>query len=207
MLNDLGREMAQISSNNGKTITCVQGGTKKITIKFGKKASTYSAYYDNCRENNVVRDSIYEIETINDEVVRDEEKPTKNRELFDAAVSDDIAKVTMQIKNKADVNISYKMPLVAGGEVNGWTPLTSAVLNGNLELVKLLVKEGAWINHLNSDVRNALWHATSTGKINIVKYLLKNGSFVNNSDITDTTPLMKAAINGDTEIVKLLIAY
>ncbi len=207
MLDDLGGDMSQVYSNNGKKVKCAQGGTKKITIQFGERSSIYSAYYDSCRENNVLRDIIYEIETVGDQVVRDEEKPTKNRELFDAAVLNDIAKVRTQLKNKADINISYKMPIVAGGETDDWTPLASAALNGNLEMVKLLVKEGAWINYLNGDIRNALWHGTSSGNISVVKHLLEKGAYVNNSDIANTTPLMKAAINGDSEIVRLLIGF
>jgi ankyrin repeat protein len=207
MVDDLGGDMAQVSRNNGKTIKCVRGGTKKITIRFSEKSSTYSAYYDNCRENNDVRDSIYEIETVGMEVVRDEEKPTRNRELFDAAMLDDVTKVRLQLSGKANVNVFYKIPKVEGGDINGWTPLMSAAANGNLEIVKLLVKEGAWINYLNGDVRNALWYATTTGKTELVKYLLEKGAYVNNSDISNMTPLMMAAVNGDSEIVKLLISY
>lgn len=207
MVNDLGGDMAQVSRNNGKIIKCSQGGTKKITIQFGETSSLYSASYDSCRENGVVRDAIYEIETIGDEVVREEEKPSKNRELFDAVIANDIAKVISKLKNKADVNIHYKLPVVAGGEVEGWTPLMSAAFNANLDMVKLLVKKGAWINYLNSEVKNALWLATYAGNVGVVEYLLKNRAYVNNSDNSSTTPIMLAAINDDVEIAKLLIGY
>lgn len=207
MVNDLGGDMAQVYNNNGKTIKCAQGGTKKISIKFGKNASIYSAYYDKCRENDDIRDVIYEIETVGEDVVKNKRKSTINRELFDAAISNDSEKVRLQLKNNADVNTTYNMPVVAGGEIERWTPLMSAASNGNLNILKLLINKGAWVNYMNSEVKSALWYATYSGKADVVKYLLEHGAYVNNSDLANTTPLMIAAMNGDTEVVKVLIAH
>jgi ankyrin repeat protein len=207
MLDDLGGNMALVGLNNGRIIKCSQGGTKKVTIRFNGSSAVYVAQYDNCRENNKVRDSMYVIETYDEEVLKDEEKPTKNRELFDAAASDNIQVVRNQLNNNADANTTYNMPVGEGVEIERWTPLMSAAANGNLEIVKLLVKQGAWINFLNSDVRNALWYATNAGSVDVVKLLLENGGYANNSDFSNTTPLMMAAINGDTEIVRLLTSH
>jgi ankyrin repeat protein len=205
MIDDLGGDMALMSYNNGRTLKCVQGGTKRITVRFGEKTSTYSAYYDNCKEKNVVRDSIYEIETSGDKVVRDDVKPNNNKQLYDAALTNNINQVKTQLNNKADVNISYSMSLQGGGNLDRFTPLMGAATNGNLEIAKLLIKEGAWINFMNSDVRNALWYATNTGKLDLVKFLVDKGAYINISDLSGTTPLMLAAINGDSEIIKLFI--
>ncbi|OGU17548.1 MAG: hypothetical protein A2076_02050 [Geobacteraceae bacterium GWC2_53_11] len=206
MVNDLGGDMSQVTLNNGKTLKCAQGGTKKITIKFGEKASVYSAHYDKCRENGEIRDVINEIETVGEEVVKFEVKPTKNRELFDAVISNDVAKAKSLLKDKADVNSTYSMPVTAGGEIDRWVPLMSAASNANLEMVKLLVNGGAWINYLNGEVKNALWYAVYAGNVDVVKYLLAHKAYVNNSDSADTTPLMVAVMNGDTDVVRVLIA-
>lgn len=207
MVNDLGGNMNRISDNNGKTLNCAQGGTKKISIKFGENASSYYAYYDRCRENDEFRDVIYEIETIDEEVVKNEAKPTLNRELFDAVMSNDAPLVKSFLKKKANVNVTYTMPIVAGGEIERWTPLMSAASNGNVTMSRILIKAGAWVNYLNGQVKNALWYAVNSGKTDVVKYLLEQGAYVNNSDIANTTPLMVAAMNGDADIVKLLVSH
>jgi len=51
MVNDLGGSANQ-KANNGKVLKCVNGGTKKITIKGG----TYQGVYKNCREYGRTRD-------------------------------------------------------------------------------------------------------------------------------------------------------
>lgn len=206
MLDDLG-DVSQIPRNNGKTFKCSLGGTKKVTVTFSEKTTIYSAYYDNCREKDRVRDVIYEIETSGSDVVRDEEKPTKNEELFNAAVLNDLDKVKTQLGNKALVNMPHSMPMDGGGAVDGWTPLMAAASNGNLEMVKLLVKKGAGINLLNAESKSALWYATTTGNPELVGFLLKSGARVNSADLSGMTPLMVAAVNGDVEVVKLLIKH
>lgn len=207
MVNDLGGDMQMVVRNNGKVLKCSQGGTKKISIKFGAEISTYIATYDNCRENGKVRDVIYEIEAMGDEVLKDNEKPSKSRELFNAAVANKIDKLRSLLKEGAKVNVDYSMQLDSGGEITGFTPLMSASSNKNIEAVRLLIKEGAWVNYMGSEVRNALWYATYVGSTEVVKFLLENGAYINNSDMLDMTPVMAASINGDTEIVRLLIKY
>lgn len=204
MIADLSGDALQHA--NGVTIKCSQGGTKKVTIKYEKETAKYSAFYNNCKENNSVRDAIYEIETINGVIVSDVEKRTPSGLLFDAAILNDLSAVRTQLNNKADVNYTGTMP-TEGRDIDSWTPLMSAAANGNLQVVTLLVKRGALINHLNSDARNALWLATYSGHADVVKYLLKQGAYYDNSDKDNITPLMLAATNNDVAIAGSLLKY
>lgn len=206
MIADLNGTSLQHKHFNGVVLTCKYGGTKKITIKFDNGTAKYSAYYNNCKENNVVRDAVYEIETVNDIVTVDNERRTANGELFDAVTANDMKKVNTILNDKADVNYSEKMPIGDGKFTDSWTPLMSAAANGNLEIVDLLVRRGAWVNYLNGNAQNALWLATYFGHEDVVKFLLKHGGYFDNADIDNITPLMLASMGGNSEIADLLLS-
>jgi len=206
MIADLNVATLQQKSINGITVKCADGGTKKVTIKFENKGTVkYSAHYNNCKEKDLVRDVIYEIETVDDLIVRDVEKRTANGELFDAAGANDINKVKKSLKSKADVNYSEELSTEDGGEIASWTPLMSAASLGNLAMVELLVKRGARINDVNGDIHNSLWLAAYYGKTDVVKYLIKRGGHYNAADSSGMTPLMMASVNGDIDVVELLL--
>ena len=87
----------------------------------------------------------------------------------------------------------------------------TACVNGNLEMVKLFIENGANINSkgLLGD-ETALIVAANAGKKDIVKYLIENGADVNSKcsvyKYTDGyTALMFASIRGYYEIVEILL--
>lgn len=55
MVNDLGAPPDR-AKNNGKIQQCVEGGTKKITIKKSKGSTTYEGIYKKCKEYGRIRD-------------------------------------------------------------------------------------------------------------------------------------------------------
>lgn len=55
MVNDLGAPPDR-AKNNGKVQQCVEGGTKKITIKKSKSSTTYEGIYKKCKEYGRIRD-------------------------------------------------------------------------------------------------------------------------------------------------------
>jgi ankyrin repeat protein len=72
----------------------------------------------------------------------------------------------------------------------GQTPLMSAVSNGHISTVKLLIRNGADIN--NTDIRfnyTVLMTAVSKGYVKIVEELLKSGVKINPTSSSDKTAL------------------
>ncbi|MEL6559327.1 MAG: ankyrin repeat domain-containing protein [Bacteroidota bacterium] len=85
------------------------------------------------------------------------------------------------------------------------TPLATAVYYGQLDLVKLLIRNGAMVSYRDKRDASALIIAAERGYPAIVKYLIDNGANVNQKIADNGTPLI-AAVKGDHyQIVRLLL--
>ena len=90
----------------------------------------------------------------------------------------------------------------------GQTPLTLAVIEDHVEMVKFLVdQDNALAKSRDDSGRTPLSYAALHGHTEIVKLLIARGDVIADSkDKYNHTPLLYAALYGYTEIVKLLIA-
>lgn len=105
------------------------------------------------------------------------------------------------ISKGADVNLPGKY---------GMTPLMLAVASGNVDLVKLMLDNGAKksINARDQkDKDTALIIAVLVNDIDIVRMLLESGSSVKVRDVDGLTPVMLCDEDSDPEILRLLIKY
>jgi uncharacterized protein len=87
------------------------------------------------------------------------------------------------------------------------TPLTRAVLKGDLNEVHFHISAGADVNEQDKIGDKPLYLAVSMGRKDIVEILISNGAHVDErSEAQGRTPLMSAAFNGYKDIVEYLIS-
>jgi ankyrin repeat protein len=117
--------------------------------------------------------------------------------LLDAAESGDHAAALRLVSTKGtDVN-------AAGAD--GTTPIMYAAANGDLELVRALVKAAANVKLANQLGTSAITEAAIIGNAPIIEVLLKAGADPNYKTPNGETPLMAAARSGKIEAAKLLL--
>lgn len=77
--------------------------------------------------------------------------------------------------------------------------------NGKLEIVRLLLDNGADISVADNNGCTPLYSASSNGHLGVVRLLLDNGADIILADKRACTPLHGASENGHVEVVKLLL--
>jgi ankyrin repeat domain-containing protein 17 len=87
------------------------------------------------------------------------------------------------------------------------TALSLACTKGRYEVVDLLIKRKANLEHRNVSDYTPLSLAASGGFVNIINHLLRHGAEINSrtGSKLGISPLMLAAMNGNTSAVKLLL--
>jgi uncharacterized protein len=84
---------------------------------------------------------------------------------------------------------------------NGETALMLAAFNGDLDLVKALVKRGAQIN---KPMWTPLHYAAANGQLSVVEYLVENHAYIDAESPNNTTPLMMAARHKHITVMRWL---
>ena len=102
-----------------------------------------------------------------------------------------------------DVLLSDKRTDVDLSNKQGETPLMIASIQGDLPVVKLLVKQkSAMVDHIGW---TPLHYACTKGHLEVAQYLIASGANVNSESLNGTTPLMMAVQSGNEQLVKLLL--
>jgi ankyrin repeat protein len=90
--------------------------------------------------------------------------------------------------------------------LSGGAPiLVESARQGNLEVVQLLVGNGAAVNAVNSEGWTALQNASIEGHISVVTFLLDHGADINHTNERGDTSIFLAAQSSCAELVQLLI--
>lgn len=119
--------------------------------------------------------------------------------LIEAVSSKSLNKVKFLLKNGALINRRSE-------GFGGVSPISVAAFDVNLEMVQLLIDNGADVSITDSTGDTVLLKAILSEKsYDIIKLLIKNGADVNKANNDKGTPLMKAAQYNLPEIVKLLL--
>lgn len=119
--------------------------------------------------------------------------------LFSVASSNGHVSVVDYLLRVGKLNIEDK-------NVKATTALHLASENGKLEVVSLLLKNGAKVKTLDIKNLTSLHYAATNGNVEIIKLLLKNdNSTLEMEDVNGNTPFLLAAWEGNTEAVKFFI--
>jgi len=94
--------------------------------------------------------------------------------------------------------------MYAGDREYGVTALWLASKYGHLDVVKLLIEKGVWINQPTNDGRGPLCVASQYGHLDVVKYLIENGADIDQPNIHGATPLSGASEYGHLDVAKYL---
>ena len=101
-------------------------------------------------------------------------------------------------KNNIDINIK---------DINDEYPIITAFDNGNKEIFKYLLEQGANCNTKNDNGVSLLLSTIHNNKWEILELLIEHNVDINEKDINGVSPLHKAINQNRTEIVELLIDY
>uniref|UniRef100_A0A674N463 CASK interacting protein 1 n=1 Tax=Takifugu rubripes TaxID=31033 RepID=A0A674N463_TAKRU len=98
------------------------------------------------------------------------------------------------------VNVNFQ-------DTDGFSPLHHAALNGNLELITLLLESQAAVDIRDQKGMRPLHYAAWQGKAEPMKMLLKSGSSVNGQSDEGQIPLHLAAQHGHYDVSEMLLQH
>ena len=125
-----------------------------------------------------------------------EEKYARNyTELIFAIKNNNLQEISKLIK-KIDIN---------SRDNSGNTPLMYAIATGNLETVKYLVEQGAYVTAVNSSYETPLHISSFYEYLDISKYLIEHGANINAKRNDGNSALSILANKGNSEMVKFLV--
>jgi ankyrin repeat protein len=109
-----------------------------------------------------------------------------------------------EMKNIKIVQFLLEKNALVNDECEEERTLMIAVLNSNVDMVKLLLQHNADVNVVNLNFQNCLMLSKN---IEITKILLEKNVNVNETDEDNKTALFYAVSNGEFEIAKILIEH
>lgn len=109
-------------------------------------------------------------------------------------------------KSKLVEYFTKQFPIIKENIRNGNRPLCVACEEGHLDVVKLLIENGANVNMHDRMHNKPLYYACKNGHLDVAKWLILKGSEVDVGSIDyNITPLYIACNEGHFDVVKLLV--
>uniref|UniRef100_A0A3Q3K4D6 CASK interacting protein 1 n=1 Tax=Monopterus albus TaxID=43700 RepID=A0A3Q3K4D6_MONAL len=135
----------------------------------------------------------------------------KDQELLQAVKTEDLLTVQKLLQRprpgKAKLLGSAKKVNVNFQDTDGFSPLHHAALNGNLELISLLLESQAAVDIRDQKGMRPLHYAAWQGRAEPMKLLLKSGSSVNGQSDEGQIPLHLSAQHGHYDVSEMLLQH
>ncbi|XP_061741593.1 caskin-1 isoform X6 [Nerophis ophidion] len=135
----------------------------------------------------------------------------KDQELLQAVKTEDLLAVQKLLQRprpgKAKLLGSAKKVNVNFQDTDGFSPLHHAALNGNMELITLLLESQAAVDIRDQKGMRPLHYAAWQGKAEPMKTLLKSGSSVNGQSDEGQIPLHLSAQHGHYDVSEMLLQH
>uniref|UniRef100_A0A3B3DWQ5 CASK interacting protein 1 n=1 Tax=Oryzias melastigma TaxID=30732 RepID=A0A3B3DWQ5_ORYME len=135
----------------------------------------------------------------------------KDQELLQAVKTEDLLTVQKLLQRprpgKAKLLGSTKKVNVNFQDTDGFSPLHHAALNGNLELISILLESQAAVDIRDQKGMRPLHYAAWQGKAEPMKMLLKSGSSVNGQSDEGQIPLHLSAQHGHYDVSEMLLQH
>ncbi|XP_060747901.1 caskin-1 isoform X6 [Tachysurus vachellii] len=135
----------------------------------------------------------------------------KDQELLQAVKTEDLITVQKLLQRpkpgKAKLLGSAKKVNVNFQDTDGFSALHHAALNGNLELISLLLDSQAMVDIRDQKGMRPLHYAAWQGRSEPMKMLLKSGSSVNAQSDEGQIPLHLAAQHGHYDVSEMLLQH
>jgi ankyrin repeat protein len=198
---------------SAKDVACL-GGTCNKMQALSKSENLW--YYLLLRDYNVKRDPLFDKNTSNKEIYKQEkefEEINKRGEFSGNTRTWELEEELDQILHwscgKGMIEVA-KCCLRRGANIDeadedGWTALIIASRHGHKEIVEFLLNNGADINKANKGGHTALVYASIHGYKEIAELVLNKGADINKVDDDGWTALMAASCWGYKEVVQLLL--
>lgn len=137
------------------------------------------------------------LKKISDEIrERDKSLSDASRGLLESVKNENIEDVKKFLASGADVNSKSDVA----------TPLNLAAVERNIDIVELLIANGANSNVKDIQGYTPLHRAAFDGHKEIAELLIANGAELNVKNGWHSTPLVEAVLGNQVELVKLLIS-
>jgi ankyrin repeat protein len=117
--------------------------------------------------------------------------------LWKATLAKDTVAMKILLDNKANPNAPTK---------GGATPIFIPTNNGNLDLIKILIRYGADVNYSNNEYKlTPLRNAARNGYLEVVRFLVEKGAIIDARAADNATALIASCGRGHIECVRFLI--
>ena len=124
----------------------------------------------------------------------------RDRRLFDAILANDLVLISMLLSQNVDIRTAF----IHG--VEEIRPLSLAAQIGSLEIVKILVEEGANVDSTNEWGSTALFYALEANHFDIADYLLEEGADIDVS-AGSCPPIIASVVSCNLNVTRYLVEH